>query len=149
MRRALHGLALLTGLLALGYVADGLKYPLGTAAQPGPGIYPLLVGGLLLLASIGLGVEASTSPPQGEVDWPRSADLRRVAGIIASILGYVILLPIVGHPIVGTLATLSVLHVVGLPSRPAKFGLALALGLGSYYLFARILGVPLPAGPLP
>jgi hypothetical protein len=46
----------------------------------------------------------------------------------------------------GTLVSLVVLRVMGLSRWPLCIGLAIAVGLGSYYLFGKILDVPLPVG---
>lgn len=146
MRRALLATAAAGVLLALLYVAEGLRHPRGTLAEPGPGLYPLLVGTLLLLGSLGTGLEVLVRRPHGEVGWPEAAARWRMLALLAASLGYVVLLPYLGHPLAGTLVTLVVLEVMGLRRWPLKVGLALAVGLGSHYLFTVVLGVPLPAG---
>jgi hypothetical protein len=42
MRQVIAVLSFLTGVL---YLVEARRYPRGTMAQPGPGLYPLLVGG--------------------------------------------------------------------------------------------------------
>lgn len=61
MRRALLGTSIATAVLAVAYLGEAMRYPRGTMAQPGPGLFPLAVGALLLLASLATGLEA----------WPR------------------------------------------------------------------------------
>lgn len=146
MRRALLGAAVLGTLLALVYLVEGLGYPRGTPAEPGPGLYPLLVGLLLMAGSLGTGLEARFRRSGETIESPRGAEARRVLSIVGVSLGYVLLLHQVGHPVAGTLVTLAVLQVMGLSRWTLKLGLALALGLGSHYLFAVLLGVPLPTG---
>ncbi|MHB1134745.1 MAG: tripartite tricarboxylate transporter TctB family protein, partial [Chloroflexota bacterium] len=68
--------------------------------------------------------------------------------VVAASAGYVWLLPLLGHMVAGTVVALVMLQVMGLASWPAKIVTALVLGAGSYFLFAGILGVPLPAGTL-
>jgi hypothetical protein len=46
----------------------------------------------------------------------------------------------------GTLVTLAVLQIMRLQGWALKLGFSLAIGLGSYYLFSVLLGVPLPTG---
>lgn len=142
-------LLVVTTVLVLGsliYLAEARRYPWGTGDQPGPAVYPVLVGLLLLGSSFGMGVEAALRAPVGGLAWPEAAGRWRVVAIVAATLGYIFLLPYLGHPLAGTLATLVVLHVMGTRRWRAKIGLALAAGFGSHYLFAGLLGVPLPVG---
>lgn len=146
MRRTIIVAAGLIGLLAVGYLAEARRYSFGTAAQPGPALYPLLVGALLLVGCIGTALEAARGRLQGDVEWPIGGGCWRVAAIVASALGYVVLLPYLGHPVAGALLSLVVLQVMGLANWFLKVGVAVAVGLISFYLFATLLGTPLPAG---
>jgi putative tricarboxylic transport membrane protein len=146
MRRTLIVAAGLIGLLAVGYLAEARRYSFGTAAQPGPALYPLLVGALILVGCIGMALEAAKSHLQGEVEWPADGARWRVVAIVTSALGYVLLLPYLGHPIAGALLSLVVLQVMGLANWFLKVGIAVAVGLISFYLFATLLGTPLPTG---
>lgn len=146
MRRALLLITVSGALLSLGYLAEGLRYSRGTWAQPGAGVYPLLVGAVLLIASLGMGLEAGLHQARVAVEWPRGANLTRLLVVVAASVAYVVLLPFLGHPLMGTLATLAVVHMMGLASWPGKIALSLVVGAGSYCLFAVVLGVPLPLG---
>lgn len=146
MRRALLAMAASGLVLALVYLAEALRYARGTLAEPGPGLYPLLVGTLLVLGSLGIGLEAVVQRAHDGVGWPEGPARWRMLALLAASLGYVILLPYLGHPLAGALVTLVVLHVMGLRRWPLKVGLALVVGLGSHYLFTVVLGVPLPVG---
>lgn len=133
-------------LLAIGYLIAGWDYPWGKMAEPGPGVYPLAVGILMLMGAVGLGLEARLRRLRLDAPWPAGAGRWRVLAVLASGLGYALLLPYLGHLIMGTLVSLIVLRVMGLPRWPLCIGLAIAVGLASYYLFAIILDVPLPVG---
>lgn len=146
MRRALLGTLIVAMMLAVAYLAEAMRYPRGTMAQPGPGLFPLAVGVLLLIAALGTGLEARLRRTWGDMDWPRGSDGLRVLAVLAASLGYVLLLPRLGHPVAGTLVTLAVLQVMQLRGWVVKLSLSLLIGLGSYYLFALVLGVPLPTG---
>ncbi len=147
MRRA-HLILSAAGTAVTGiYVFESLRYPWGTLAQPGPGFYPTLIGILLGVGFLGTGIEAAITGPAGKAGWPRGISLGRVLAIAAGGLGYVFLLPRVGHPIAGGLVTLVVLQAMNLPSWPLKIGLSAANGCGSFLLFSTVLGVPLPLGP--
>lgn len=146
VRHAIFLAAVAGVLLSALYLVEGLRYSWGTASQPGPGLFPLVVGVLLLLGSLGTGVEAVLRRDRDEFAWPRGAALTRMVAILLATLGYVVLLPYLGHPFAATLVSLVILQVMGLRRWPMKIGLAPALGLGSHFLFDAFLGVPLPMG---
>jgi putative tricarboxylic transport membrane protein len=149
LRRDLFGTGVGVGLLALAYLIEAHRYSWGTTAQPGPGLYPTLVG-LLLLASAGaVAREAWQRRPEPDADWPVGPARLRVIALLAPTAGYVVALPYLGHPVAGTLLTLAVLHTMGTRRWVVKIAGALAIGVGSHYVFAKLLGVPLPTGIWP
>lgn len=146
MRRTVIITAGMMGLLAVGYLVEATRYPLGTMAQPGSALFPLLVGALVLVGAVGTAVEAFRSHVDDQVAWPTGRARGRVAAILASVLGYVMLLPYLGHPIGGALLSLVVLQVMEVRNWVLKLAIAIAVGLLSFYLFATLLGTPLPPG---
>lgn len=146
MQRALFAAGAGGVVLALAYLAGARTYSWGTAAQPGPGLYPALVGLLLFVSATAVALEAWRQPAELDPGWPIGSARMRVIAMLGPTAGYVALLPYFGHPVAGTLLTLAVLHVMGMRRWPAKIAVALAIGLGSHYVFAKLLGVPLPTG---
>ena len=146
MQRAFFGTSIAALLLAVAYLAEATRYPRGTMAQPGAGVFPLVVGALMLIAALATGVEARSRKTWEKMNWPRGWDALRVLAVLTASLGYILLLPYLGHPLGGTLVTLAVLQVMHLRGWVLKLILSLLIGLGSYYLFAVVLGVPLPTG---
>ncbi len=133
-------------LLSVFYLAQAVTYPWGTAAQPGPAVYLVPVGLLGLVGALGTGIEALVKRPREPVQWPSAQGSWRVLVILGATAAYVLLLQYVGHPVGGTLLTLVVLQIMGMRGWPAKIGISLGVGLGSFYVFSVLLGVPLPAG---
>jgi putative tricarboxylic transport membrane protein len=146
VRRDLFAAGAGGAVLALAYLIEAHRYSWGTPAQPGPGLYPTLVGMLVLVSAAAVALEAWRRRPEPDPDWPVGPRRLRVIALLAATAGYVFLLPYLGHPVAGTLLTLAVLHTMGMRRWPAKIGVALAIGIGSHYIFARLLGVPLPTG---
>lgn len=162
MRSGALTVAALGGLIALLYLAKALTYDRGNLDDPGPGLYPLAVGVLWLIGAIGTALEASlgawrgrrgapgdpvrTSSAEDAVAWPTGAARWRMVALIAVSLAYVFLLPWAGHPVAAAVVTLVALEVMGLDGWPLKLGLAAVAGIGSHWLFAVVLGVPLPRG---
>jgi putative tricarboxylic transport membrane protein len=148
MRRALVIFALAGSVISAFYLLEGMRYRLGTPAEPGPGLFPLLVGGILLLGCVGTGIEALASSPTVKINWPAGPARRRVAAIALSCAGYVLALPHAGHMVAGSLLAFAVLHAMALRSWPVKIAVSAGIGVGSYVVFGVMLGVPLPEGTL-
>ena len=78
MQRTLLGVDIAALVLSFLYLWGALGYPRGTMDQPGPGLYPLFVGTLLVIASIGSILTDLLKPAQGELDIPKGKNLGRM-----------------------------------------------------------------------
>ena len=126
------------------YLANALPLPRGTVARPGPGFFPLAVG--VFGAAVALVWVATTLRGQPAAGPAPGADGRGRVGATAGLLvAYCLLLPWTGYPVSAFLFTALLLRGLG-----ARWTAALAIGVvsavGSYYLFAVLLDVPLPRG---
>lgn len=146
MQRVRRGIAIIGGVLSVVYLAMAMKYPMGSLSRPGPRVYPLFVGILLLVSSLGIGLGAKSKPASDQSEWPKGEGQWRMLAVLAASLIYVVALPYLGHLITSAGVMMVVLHVMGMRSWLLKIGLALVIGIGSLYLFSVILGVPLPRG---
>ena len=132
------------------YLAQAMRLPFGTAAKPGAGFYPVAVAVFACVVALVAGARAFLSPQpvraaalSGATDPARR---RRVAGAVGALAVFCLTLPWIGYPI----AAFGFVSVVlwGLGGRWQAALLTGALGsAGSYYLFAVLLGVPLPRWP--
>jgi len=146
MRKILLRISLISiGLSGL-YFGGALTYPVGTMAQPGPGLYPLFVGSLLIIASVGVFTTTLLEPSTKPMEFPRGRDLWRLLSITAVMIVYAVALPIIGHLLAAAIVSFGVLQAMGLRSWYLKIGLTVFLSLGSFYLFDILLKVPLPRG---
>jgi hypothetical protein len=148
MRRGLVFAAILGVLAAGGYLAEALRYPWGTPARPGPGFFPTMVAALLFAGALGTGLEALLREQPARVEWPRGAGRRRTILLALATVGYVVALPFLGHPIMGSLLTLAILRIMEMRQWRWMIPAAILLGVGSHVVFSALLGVPLPAGVL-
>jgi len=146
MQRTLLGVNTVALLLSVLYLVGALGYPTGTLDRPGPGLYPLFNGILLIVASIGSLVTNLLRPVEGELHLPKGKDLGRVLAVSAGTIAYVLLLPYAGHLLASMAVVFIVLHTMGLTSWPFKIGFTIAIALSSFYLFDKLLSVPLPRG---
>ncbi len=151
MFRARIIVALFFLLIGSTCLAGSLLMPFGKARSPGVGFYPLLVGMFLVALSVPFIIQSWKSRHNhlpDEEPFPRGPDLRRVAAVAIAVGLYPILLTFLGYILSSFFLLVSVLRLFGLQSRWKIVLIALiTVGL-SYYLFARILAVPLPRGTL-
>ena len=138
-------------LVAAGiYLMEALRLPLGTAARPGAGFYPVTVAVFACLVALVASARAFRSPPAVRAEASASpadpAQRRRVVGAVGALVAFCLTLPWIGYPI-GAFGFVSVV-LWGLGGRwQAALLTGLLSAAGSYYLFAILLGVPLPRGP--
>ncbi len=130
------------------YLGNALPLPPGTAARPGPGFFPVAVGVFGSVVALVWVVSALRRAPAAAGGALTAVDGRaRVATTAALLVGFCLLLPWTGYPLLAFLFTGLLLR--GLGARwTAALAIALGSALASYYLFAVLLGVPLPPGVL-
>jgi hypothetical protein len=133
------------------YLVHALRMPLGVAARPGPGFYPVAVGvfatvvALVLLTLAVRGRPRAVAPGSTE---PAPEDRRRVWLAVATLAAFCFLMPWVGYPLAALLFVATMLRQLGAGWRGALLT-ALLSAEGSYFLFADLLGVTLPRGLWP
>ena len=127
------------------YLVQAVRLPLGSVEQPGPGLFPVLVGAFLLAAgaafllqSLRRTLSAPTLPP------PETRG--RVTGVVVALVAFCLLLPWLGYGVTAFGLLLVILRLFGLDGWALTGAVALVATVASYYLFAAVLGVPLPAG---
>lgn len=132
------------------YLVAALSYPLGTTARPGAGLFPAAIGVLVcavaavgLLAGRGGGPGISWGP--GEAGEGAAA---RVASTSVGLVGFCLLLPWIGYAAAALLLVGFLLRRLGGLGWIASAAIAAVVALASWYVFGRLLGVPLPGGAL-
>jgi putative tricarboxylic transport membrane protein len=132
-------------LLGLGAAVGGVRFDLGTLSEPQAGFFPFLGGVALMALSAILVVQDLRGRSDGAESFGNvRSPLLALAGLIAFIaaagpLGYV--------PAIAIL-TVILLLVFEVRQVWAFVVAVLVVPIGTYFLFDRILGVPLPSGPV-
>ena len=147
---AVAGLALLVFGFAVTAHAQ-LTFPAMPGQDYGPALFPSLIGGgLALSGAILVGHGVRSRRPLVDVDaWVREPARRLDAALVlAALVAYILLADLLGFIITSTLLLTGLLiRLQG--GRPLlSVGLALAATLVVWGLFANVLLVPLPLGPL-
>ena len=152
--RAELGLAGL--LLALGVFllveTQRIAVPVNANAV-GPRFFPTVVGGLLVVVSLWLAVDvlrggAGAMEAAEDVDTGRSSDWRTLGLLSAVFLGHAFLLEAVGFPIAAAVLFFGVAASLGSRRWARDAAVAVVMAALVFLVFARGLGVGLPAGVL-
>ena len=138
-------------LLSLGYGQQAWStLPMGKIRQPGAAVFPLIVAALMAVSSLMILFEEmrSLDSEEGPLGLPSGADLHRLLGIVASLVGYGVMAYLVGHLIASVLLSLALVHLINPGSWVRTVVIGLAISLSTYGMFVSMLGVPLPRGVL-
>ena len=126
-------------------------YPLG--GRGGPAAVPVVVGVALLVIAVLLARDVlrgghGESEMGEDIDLSHPSDWRTVGLLIAAFLANVVLIDRVGFPISGAVLFWGSAYALGSRHFLRDPLIALALSVVTYLIFARGLGIGLPAGPL-
>jgi len=134
----------LAGLaLAAFYIWSATLIELSFISDPvGPRTFPIIVGAVLGLSSLVILLR-----PNAEPHWPRFARLAEIAGAVAVMIAYALLLPEAGFVIATAAASAFLTWRLG-TAWHWSLVTGLFISLGIYVVFHLILGLSLARGPL-
>jgi putative tricarboxylic transport membrane protein len=136
--------SLFFGFIGVGVIVGAIKLRIGTATEPQPGFFPFLGGIALILLCIILLFQAwrgrTAAHPFGE--------LKRPAILILGLVFYVAVMDFLGYVIATVILSALVLFIMDTERWWVLVGVSLFLSLGTFYLFDRLLAMPLPEGLL-
>jgi hypothetical protein len=132
-------LAIVGALVAL----QSWQYPIGSLAEPGAGYLPFVLGIALGVFGAVIAAAGGGSPA---FRWARFGDGLKALAILAGLAFAALALEQLGYRV--TIAVLLLYYLGVLERRPwiVTLVLTVVVALGSHYLFARLLRVPLPIG---
>ncbi len=133
--------------VSIGYLMMALDMPQGTGAQPGPGMWPVAVGGAWIVISlIVMGEAIFTQQVVGDVEFPKGIYRRDVLLYLGSTLLYIISLPWLGQYIAAVIYSFILFKALSkLPLWRVILN-ALIVGVGISALFIIVLQVRMPKG---
>ena len=138
---------------ALAYLAASRRYPIDTLAAPGPGVFPLAVGLLLLGLSVGhaLRVLSTRTPPAADPERNEPAEERahfRVNALAALLVGYAAAIGTIGFLSASFLLVILSSRLIGAKDWLRPVALALGVTATAHLIFVAWLGIRLPQGLL-
>jgi putative tricarboxylic transport membrane protein len=126
-------------------VIGAAGFPFGTPRLPGPAIFPIMVGGALVLMSSILLISCLRA--RGTKDDHASLNSLVVIGFVALVV-FGATFEVLGAPIAVLLfSTVFLMAAARYPAWKALLAAAL-IAAGIYVMFSVVLGVPLPTGPI-
>ena len=140
------------GLLAGVYLLANRGYPLDTLATPGPGIFPLAVGLLLLGLALAQAATAlrsgldAASMPSG-ASWAGAAAWGRVLAMVVVLVAYAIAAGLIGFLPASLAAIFASSRLLGTRGWLRPLALAVSVTVAAHLIFVAWLGVPFPTGP--
>lgn len=149
-KRAGRILVGLVGLvMAIGYLVQSLAMPLGTLESPGPGMFPVGVGVAAILISLLVILEgARGTGTTGSLDLPTGFERRQVLVFMGTLVGFILILPILGQYAAASIYVVMTLKFLGRLSWIRAIVVGVLIGAGVSFLFSEVLDIPLPAGLL-
>ena len=149
------GVALFLGALGLLVIVSALLLPESRIARGpvGPAAVPVVVGGLLVLTSVFLAVDVwrgGRGEPEGgeDIELTGGSDWRTVALLAVAFLANALLIEPLGWVFSGAILFWGSAFALGSRHYVRDAVIAVALSIGSFYLFALGLGIVLPPGIL-
>jgi putative tricarboxylic transport membrane protein len=137
--------SILFALGGIGIVAESFRLKVGKLTEPQPGFFPFVSGVVLIVLSLVL-LAYRWSTPGNDVRSP--GNLRGPAILIAGMAVYVGVLDSAGYVLSTLFIGALILRVLGIRSWRVLCGASAVLSVGTYLLFARLLGIELPPGIL-
>lgn len=134
--------------LSVLYLALSFQMPMGRVRQPGAGVFPVISGFLLLLGSVSALWEGMKQRKSEQVELPAGSDLLRLLAVLGGVLGYLILLPVLGQLISSTLFCFVLIRALSNLSIWRVMLYAVLMAGAAYLLFVRFLMLPMPVGIL-
>lgn len=135
-------------VLSVGYLGMAFQLPFGKPDQPGAGLFPVVVGVMLMLASLAAMWEGWQMDKAEQIELPVGADLKRLLSLIGLLFGYFLALPWLGHFISSVLFCIFLIRVLSDLGWLRIVIYALLMSVGIYMIFVYLMKVPMPRGVL-
>jgi putative tricarboxylic transport membrane protein len=149
MRRSTIAASLILAGLAGLILFEASRLAFGSIRVPQTGFFPSILATLLLFLSIALLVQTRRQAGGESREEPiKSEGWIRISISLAAMLGFALVLEKLGFLLSTFTVMLLLLRVIEPQKWPRVIAVALVTALVSYFLFARLLNIPLPAGVL-
>ncbi|RPH51263.1 MAG: tripartite tricarboxylate transporter TctB family protein [Desulfobacteraceae bacterium] len=130
-------------LFGTGYLWEAIRMEEANIGDPlGPKVFPIILGALM----VALGLSLLIRPMGGSQSQPFTKTAAYVFVLAGLLCAYGFGIEWIGYPAATFLFLLAASRLLGEKSWVACIVIPLALSLGIFGLFTRVLGIPLPLG---
>ena len=134
--------------LAMAFEATKMRYY--SSLGPGPGFFPLWLGGTLAFVSFLWLVQIRRVQTAGIADlWPGRSGAIRIAAVLGALIFVSLTIELIGFRLALFAMMGTLLLTLGGQKLPVTLAVALAGSFGAYFVFTGWLGVSLPAATIP
>jgi putative tricarboxylic transport membrane protein len=141
--------------VGIAYEWMALSMPLGALRSPGPGLFPIIVGGALILTAAACLIQnlVSNVPPAPALEDAAApvqtqGEVRKAWLLVAALILYVVALKPLGFPVALTLLLMAAVRIFGYRNWLGNFAMSVLMTVIAYIVFIVWLKVPLPLGIL-
>lgn len=135
-------------LLSAGYLALSIDLPFGQLDRPGAAVFPVIVGVVLMLASLVTLREGLAMDAGEKVELPAGVDRKRLLGLVGLLFGYMVLLPWLGQILASVPFCVLLMRLLSDLSWIRTTIYSLLVSGAVYTVFVVLLDVPMPRGIL-
>lgn len=128
------------------YLLVSLELPFGTINRPGAAIFPVMVGGLVMITGAATVWEGLKMPATDRVAMPWGTDGLRVLGVFGLLAAYSIILPVVGYLLSTVVLAILLMKVLSGYRWPSVVLGGTLMAVVLYVFFVKVFKVPLPRG---
>jgi putative tricarboxylic transport membrane protein len=145
---AIVGMVLL--LFGMVTIILALRMPIGTFRMAGTGMFPLLLGILLMILSGAFILRVYFNGKGAPLDQETVVKSPRSAKQLIFFLGTMVLATLffnqLGYPLTSFLLMVALLRILGIKRWGLSILISVVTAVGSYFLFVKWLGIPMPKG---
>ena len=124
--------------------------PIGTFRMAGTGMFPLILGILLMILSGGFILKIFFQGQKGQVKKEPSPESSESPIQLILFLGAMVLATLffnqLGYPLTSLLLMLALLRILGIKRWGLNILISVVTAVGSYFLFVKWLAIPMPKG---
>jgi putative tricarboxylic transport membrane protein len=127
---------------------EACQMPAGAPGQPGPGFFPIILGSVLLVCSIGLMLRNWRAPEGTSSTAALSFRYPKAWITLAALVAMTFALEPLGFVLAATLFLIALLRFCGGVAWATAGAGAIVIAVAAWYFFVTVLGVNLPHGVL-
>jgi putative tricarboxylic transport membrane protein len=127
-----------------------LRMPIGTFRLAGTGMFPLILGILLMLLSgifiLRVYFKSNGAPLEQEAVVKSSRSAKQLVFFLGTMVLAALFFNQLGYPLISFLLMLGLLRILGMKRWGLNILISVVTAVGSYFLFVQWLNIPMPKG---